>query len=114
MPIFRAMRFRRGRLAPKALDCAAPSTCSLAKKLPHMRAMILADNEKDRRAALKKLLPMQRKDFIGLFPRDGWLSGHHPPLDPPCTNFCREREELMVESRCSKQRKPKIPEAERD
>src|SRR5579863_4861310 len=32
-------------------------------KIRHMRAMILADNEKDRRAALKKLLPMQRKDF---------------------------------------------------
>src|SRR6202521_3101765 len=36
-------------------------------RLPHVRAMILADNEKDRRAALKKLLPMQRADFIGLF-----------------------------------------------
>ena len=32
-----------------------------------MRTMILADNEKDRRAALKKLLPMQRADFVGLF-----------------------------------------------
>src|SRR5208283_6245418 len=31
----------------------------------HMRAMILASNEKDRRVALKKLLPMQRADFIG-------------------------------------------------
>src|ERR1039457_7302051 len=37
------------------------------KKIPHMRAMILADNEKDRRAALKKLLPMQREDFAGVF-----------------------------------------------
>src|SRR5580704_7110825 len=32
-------------------------------RIPHMRAMILADNEKDRRTALKKLLPMQRADF---------------------------------------------------
>ncbi|HJT68964.1 MAG TPA: pyruvate, phosphate dikinase, partial [Terriglobales bacterium] len=31
------------------------------EKLPHMRAMILASTEKDRRAALKKLLPLQRK-----------------------------------------------------
>src|SRR2546422_3929829 len=36
-------------------------------RLPHMQAMILAGNEKDRRAALKKLLPMQRSDFIGVF-----------------------------------------------
>src|SRR5712692_7672938 len=37
------------------------------RRIPLMRAMILADNEKDRRAALKKLLPQQREDFIGLF-----------------------------------------------
>src|SRR6202046_666464 len=36
-------------------------------RLPHVRAMILTDNEKDRRAALKKLLPIQRADFICLF-----------------------------------------------
>src|SRR5205823_2058084 len=36
-------------------------------RIPHMRAIILADNEKDRRAALNKLLPMQRSDFIGVF-----------------------------------------------
>ena len=41
------------------------------KKLPHMRAMILANNEKDRRAALKKLLPLQRADFAGSFAR--WM-----------------------------------------
>ena len=46
------------------------------EKIPHMRAMILADNEKDRRAALKKLLPMQRNDFIGVFPRDGRIPGN--------------------------------------
>src|SRR3984885_2215141 len=33
------------------------------KKLPHMRAMILAKTEKERIAALTKLLPLQRKDF---------------------------------------------------
>src|SRR5579871_2579312 len=36
-------------------------------RIEHVRAMILANNEKDRRAALKKLLPMQRADFVGLF-----------------------------------------------
>src|SRR5690242_10139062 len=36
-------------------------------RIRHMRAMILATSEKDRRAALKKLLPMQRADFAGLF-----------------------------------------------
>jgi len=32
-----------------------------------MRAMIMASTEKERRLALKKLLPMQRADFAGLF-----------------------------------------------
>ena len=47
-------------------------------RLPFMRAMILADNEKDRRAALKKLLPMQRADFVGLFKAMDGL----PVIDP--------------------------------
>src|ERR1700730_2630701 len=37
------------------------------RRIPLMRAMILADNENDRRAALKKLLSKQREDFIGFF-----------------------------------------------
>src|SRR5271169_714290 len=36
-------------------------------RLPFMRSMILANTERDRRAALKKLLPMQRADFVGVF-----------------------------------------------
>jgi hypothetical protein len=48
-------------------------------RIEHMRTMILADNEKDRRAALKKLLPMQRADFVGLFKAMESLPGHHPP-----------------------------------
>src|SRR5258708_37608802 len=32
-----------------------------------VREMILADDEKSRRAALAKLLPMQRADFVELF-----------------------------------------------
>ena len=47
-------------------------------RIPHMRAMILAENEKDRRAALKKLLPMQRADFAGTVPGHGRHPGHHP------------------------------------
>src|SRR6184192_4152669 len=67
------------------------------KKLPHMRAMILADNEKDRRVALKKLLPMQRADFIGLFRVMDGLPVTIRLLDPPLHEFLPKREELMVE-----------------
>ena len=36
-------------------------------RIKAMRAMILAKDEKERRDALKDLLPHQRKDFIGIF-----------------------------------------------
>ncbi|HET9407736.1 MAG TPA: pyruvate, phosphate dikinase [Candidatus Sulfotelmatobacter sp.] len=67
------------------------------EKIPHMRAMILADNEKDRRAALKKLLPMQRKDFIGVFQAMDGLPVTIRTLDPPLHEFLPRREELMVD-----------------
>ena len=44
-----------------------------------MREMILADDTEGRRAALAKLLPMQRKDFIELFEIMAGAAGDHPP-----------------------------------
>jgi pyruvate,orthophosphate dikinase len=66
-------------------------------RIPHMRAMILTDNEKDRRAALKKLLPMQRADFIGLFKAMEGLPVTIRLLDPPLHEFLPKREKLMVD-----------------
>jgi pyruvate, orthophosphate dikinase len=68
-----------------------------AEKIPHMRAMILANNEKDRRAALKKLLPMQRNDFIGVFRAMDGFPVTIRTLDPPLHEFLPRREELMVD-----------------
>jgi pyruvate,orthophosphate dikinase len=66
-------------------------------RIPHMRAMILADNEKDRRIALKKLLPMQRADFIGLLKAMDGLPVTIRLLDPPLHEFLPKREKLMVD-----------------
>src|SRR6202453_5188984 len=66
-------------------------------KIQHMRAMILADNEKDRRIALKKLLPLQRKDFEGVFKAMDGLPVTIRTLDPPLHEFLPRREDLMVE-----------------
>ena len=66
-------------------------------KIRHMRAMILADNEKDRRTALKKLLPLQRKDFAGVFKAMDGLPVTIRTLDPPLHEFLPRREDLMVE-----------------
>jgi pyruvate,orthophosphate dikinase len=52
-----------------------------------MRQMILASEEKDRRAALKKLLPFQRNDFKGLFRAMEGLPVTIRLLDPPLHEF---------------------------
>jgi pyruvate,orthophosphate dikinase len=66
-------------------------------RLPHMQAMILSDTEKDRRRALAKLLPMQRKDFQGLFETMDGLPVVIRTIDPPLHEFVPKREELMVD-----------------
>jgi pyruvate,orthophosphate dikinase len=78
-------------------------------KIEHVRAMILADNEKDRRTALKALLPLQRKDFIGLFKAMNGLPVTIRLLDPPLHEFLPKREELMVEIAVLQATKPRSP-----
>jgi len=78
-------------------------------KLPHMRAMILASTEKDRRAALKKLLPLQRKDFEGVFRAMDGFPVTIRTLDPPLHEFLPRREDLMVEIAVLQATKPKAP-----
>ncbi len=56
-------------------------------RIIHMRAMILAESEADRRAALKKLLPFQRKDFEGIFKAMNGLPVTVRLLDPPLHEF---------------------------
>jgi len=78
------------------------------ERLPHVQRMIMACKEtadakeaaayaKERRAALAKLLPMQRKDFYGLFKAMAGLPVTIRTLDPPLHEFLPKREELMVE-----------------
>ena len=86
------------------------------ERIGHMRAMILADNEKDRRKALRKLLPMQRRDFAALFKV---MSGYPViirTLDPPLHEFLPKREELMVEIaelKALKKKKSRVRELEK-
>jgi pyruvate,orthophosphate dikinase len=66
-------------------------------RLPHVQAMILARDEKTRKKALQKLLPMQRKDFAGLFEAMDGYPVVIRTLDPPLHEFLPKREELMVD-----------------
>jgi pyruvate,orthophosphate dikinase len=66
-------------------------------RIPHMQAMILADDEKTRKTAQDKLLAMQRKDFIGLFEAMDGYPVIIRTLDPPLHEFLPKRENLMVD-----------------
>ncbi len=66
-------------------------------RLPHVQAMILADNVADREKSLAQLLPMQREDFLGLFQEMNGRPVTIRLLDPPLHEFLPKREELMCE-----------------
>ncbi len=66
-------------------------------RIEHMQAMIMARDEKSRRKALQKLLPMQRKDFAGLFQAMDGFPVVIRTLDPPLHEFLPKREQLMVD-----------------
>ena len=62
-----------------------------------VREMILSDDEAGRSAALSKLLPMQRKDFVELFTIMSGLPVTIRLLDPPLHEFLPHSEEEMQE-----------------
>jgi pyruvate,orthophosphate dikinase len=62
-----------------------------------VREMILAEDEKARRVALAKLLPMQRADFVELFKIMGGLPVTIRLLDPPLHEFLPHTEEEIAE-----------------
>jgi pyruvate,orthophosphate dikinase len=57
------------------------------ERIMAVREMILANNEKKRRIALAKILPMQRSDFEGLFEAMDGLPVIIRLLDPPLHEF---------------------------
>jgi pyruvate,orthophosphate dikinase len=67
------------------------------ERIQAVREMILADDERTRRAAIAKLLPMQRGDFIKLFEI---MQGHPVTirlLDPPLHEFLPHGEDDIAE-----------------
>jgi pyruvate, orthophosphate dikinase len=67
------------------------------ERQPKMRAMIMADDEDGRRAALKELLPFQQDDFEGLFEAMQDLPVTIRLLDPPLHEFLPNLPELRAQ-----------------
>lgn len=66
-------------------------------KIDAVREMILASDTEGRRAALKKLLPLQRKDFEGIFKAMGDRPVTIRTLDPPLHEFLPHDPKLVAQ-----------------
>ena len=66
-------------------------------RILHVRQMILADNAEDRRAALEKIAPYQKDDFIALFKIMKGLPVTVRLLDPPLHEFLPQGEIEIAE-----------------
>jgi pyruvate,orthophosphate dikinase len=67
------------------------------ERIQAVREMILADDERSRRTAIAKLLPMQRGDFIELFEIMSGLPVTIRLLDPPLHEFLPHGEDDIAE-----------------
>ena len=56
-------------------------------KLPYFREMILADTTDERKKSLKKILPLQKKDFLGIIKAMDGRAVTIRLLDPPLNEF---------------------------
>ena len=98
MPISRATPKSRACIGAEGIGlCRTEHMFFAEDRIPHMQAMILARDEKSRKKALQKLLPMQRKDFAGLFKAMDGFPVVIRTLDPPLHEFLPKREDLMVD-----------------
>lgn len=68
-------------------------------RIPAVREMIMAEDEKSRKKALKRLLPMQKEDFLGIFRSMEGLPVTIRLLDPPLHEFLPDKEELDAKLR---------------
>src|SRR5262249_49890780 len=66
-------------------------------RLPLVRDMIMASDERSRRGALDKLLPLQQSDFEGIFEAMAGLPVTIRLLDPPLHEFLPSLEEATDE-----------------
>ncbi|MGC8473237.1 MAG: pyruvate, phosphate dikinase [Candidatus Dormibacteria bacterium] len=86
------------------------------ERLPHVQAMILAQDAAARREALDQLLPFQRDDFLGILEAMQGLPVIIRLIDPPLHEFLPSHDELLEEVtrlRALKKSGKKLQRAER-
>jgi pyruvate,orthophosphate dikinase len=81
-----------------------------------MQAMIMAEDEGERRASLAELEPLQRADFEGLFAQMAGLPVTIRLLDPPLHEFLPHASDLVaeIERRLAAPGRDPVPQLERE
>ncbi|PYV52564.1 MAG: pyruvate, phosphate dikinase [Acidobacteria bacterium] len=114
----RVIKGKLNSIPPKADDPELLKFMSWAEPFRNMKVRANADIPRDaiqarafgaEGAALKKLLPLQRKDFDGVFRAMDGFPVTIRTLDPPLHEFLPRREDLMVEIAVLEGTKPKSP-----
>jgi pyruvate,orthophosphate dikinase len=86
--------------------CRTEHMFMAADRQPKMQAMIMAQDTAHRRAALAELLPLQERDFEGLFEEMAGLPVTIRLLDPPLHEFLPSGEDLAVELERARHERP--------
>jgi pyruvate, orthophosphate dikinase len=87
--------------------CRTEHMFMAADRQPKMQAMTMAESGDDRRAALAELLPLQERDFEGLFEEMADLPVTIRLLDPPLHEFLPNSEDLAVELERARHERPR-------
>jgi pyruvate,orthophosphate dikinase len=95
--------------------CRTEHMFMAADRMPKMRALVMADDDAGRKAALDALLPLQQGDFEGLFEAMADLPVTIRLLDPPLHEFLPDRIDLLERLvRARVERGEELPEVERE
>ncbi|MGI6278500.1 MAG: pyruvate, phosphate dikinase [Patescibacteria group bacterium] len=77
------------------------------ERLPFVQEMILAKNEKERKAPLKKIGQFQKNDFMGIFKAMKGKPVIIRLIDPPLHEFLPQKEEIKKKIKQAKNKKDK-------
>ncbi|MGB6680833.1 MAG: pyruvate, phosphate dikinase [Candidatus Bathyarchaeia archaeon] len=92
--------------------CRTERMFNEVERLPIFQKMILSDSEEERKSAIEKLMPLQKKDFMEIFEVMNGLPVTIRLLDPPLHEFLPSIEQLMNDLNELKERGESIKEKE--
>lgn len=102
---------RARRMGAEGIGLCRTEHMFLGERRPLIERVVLADNAKEREAALAELVDPQTQDFVELLTAMDGLPTTIRLLDPPLHEFLPDRAELMVKVAVAKERGDEDPDA---